>query len=191
MKTFWTSTALLACLIFIGGCAGTQERPRSTGALIDDNILEVAIEREIRASDEAYKGAHLVVAVYDGMVLLLGQVPSEQLKTQAIAVAEAMYKVDPEKVHNHLTVGGPISMLARTNDSWLTTKVKTRLLASEAAKGLRVKVISENGVVYLLGAVTAAEADAAVVEAQKAFGIQRIVKVFQYTDRDTDLEPAL
>ena len=82
-------------------------------------------------------------------------------------------------------------MLARTNDGWLTTKVKTRLLASEAAKGLRVKVISENGVVYLLGAVTAAEADAAVVEAQKAFGIQRIVKVFQYTDRDTDLEPAL
>ena len=72
MKTFWTSTALLACLVFIGGCAGTQERPRSTGALIDDNILEVAIEREIRASEEAYKGAHLVVAVYDGVVLLLG-----------------------------------------------------------------------------------------------------------------------
>ena len=87
MKTFWPSTALLACLVLAAGCAGTQERPRSTGALIDDNILEVAIEREIRASDEAYQGSHLVVAVYDGLVLLLGQVPSAQLKAQAEAVS--------------------------------------------------------------------------------------------------------
>ena len=187
MKTFWPSTALLACLVLAAGCAGTQERPRSTGALIDDNILEVAIEREIRASDEAYQGSHLVVAVYDGLVLLLGQVPSAQLKAQAEAVAGAMYKVDPEKVHNHLSVSGPISMLARTNDGWLTTKVKTRLLASDTAKGLRIKVISEDGTVYLLGAVTAEQADAAVFEAQKAFGVQRIVKVFQYTD----VEPAI
>ena len=73
-------------------------------------------------------------------------------------------------------------MLARTNDGLLTTKVKTWLLAAETVKGLRVKVISENGVVYLLGAVTSEQAEAAVVEAQKAFGVQKIVKVFQYTD---------
>jgi len=187
MKTIWPSTALLTCLLLLSGCAGTPERPRSTGAWIDDNILEVAIEREIRASDEAYKGAHLVVVVYDGLVLLLGQVPSEQLKAQAAAVAAGMYKVDAAKVHNHLSVSGPISMLARTNDGLLTTKVKTRLLASEAVRGLRVKVISENGVVYLLGAVTSEQADASVTEAQKAFGVQRIVKVFQLTDLGSDL----
>ena len=67
MKRIWPATLLLTCLLLLGGCTGTQERPRSTGAWIDDNILEVAIEREIRASDEAYKGAHLVIAVYDGL----------------------------------------------------------------------------------------------------------------------------
>ena len=87
MKIIWPSTAVLTFLLLLSGCAGTPERPRSTGAWIDDNILEVAIEREIRASDEAYKGALLVVVVYDGLVLLLGQVPSEQLKAQAAAVA--------------------------------------------------------------------------------------------------------
>ena len=187
MKTIWPATVLLTGLLLLSGCAGTQERPRSTGAWIDDNILEVTIEREIRASDAAYKGAHLVIAVYDGLVLLLGQVPSEQLRTQAAVVAGSLYKVDAEKVHNHLSVGGPISMLARTNDGLLTTKVKTRLLAAETVKGLRIKVISENGVVYLLGAVTGEQAEASVVEAQKAFGVQKIVKVFQYTD----LQPTL
>jgi osmotically-inducible protein OsmY len=73
-------------------------------------------------------------------------------------------------------------MLARTNDGWLTTKVKTRLLASDQVKGLRIKVISENGTVYLMGAVTQEQSDAAVAVAQRAFGVQKIVKVFEYTD---------
>ena len=182
MKSSYQLPLILACLFLVNACAGTQENPRSTGMLIDDNVLEVMIEKEIRASDATYKGSHIVVAVYDGLVLLLGQVASEQLKAQATAVTENMYKVEPGKVHNHLSVGGPISMLARTNDGWLTTKVKTRLLASDQVKGLRIKVISENGTVYLMGAVTQEQSDAAVLVAQKAFGVQRIVKVFEYTD---------
>lgn len=182
MKTLYRTAMLSACLVLVSGCAGTQENPRSTGMLIDDNVLEVMIEREIRGSDEGFKGAHIVVAVYDGIVLLLGQVANAQLREQAAIAAENMYKVDPARVHNHLTVGGPISMLARTNDGWLTTKVKTRLLASDQVKGLRIKVISENSTVYLMGAVTREQADAAVAVAQKAFGVQKIVKVFKYTD---------
>ncbi|MGB0997311.1 MAG: BON domain-containing protein [Pseudomonadales bacterium] len=182
MKTFYRRFSLVALLLLLGGCAGTPENPRSTGMLIDDNVLEVMIEREIRASDETFKGSHIVVAVYNGLVLLLGQVASEELKNQASVVTEGMYRVDPTKVHNHLTVGGPISMLARTNDGMLTTKVKTRLLASKQVNGLRIKVISENGTVYLMGTVTTEQSEAAVAEAQKSFGVQRIVKVFEYTD---------
>ncbi|RPG27337.1 MAG: BON domain-containing protein [Gammaproteobacteria bacterium TMED92] len=182
MKTFYRASLLYACLVLISGCAGTQESPRSTGMLIDDNVLEVMIEREIRGADESFKGSHIVVAVFDGIVLLLGQVATNQLREQATTATENMYKVDPAKVHNHLTVSGPISMLARTNDGWLTTKVKTRLLASDQVKGLRIKVISENGIVYLMGAVTQEQADAAVAVAQRAFGVQKIVKVFTYTD---------
>ena len=182
MSIFYRSLSLVALLALLGACAGTPENPRSTGMLIDDNILEVMIEREIRASDEFFKGSHIVVAVYNGLVLLLGQVASEQLKSQASAVTESLYRVDPSKVHNHLTVGGPISMLARTNDSMLTAKVKARLLASKQVKGLKIKVISENGTVYLMGTVTTEQSAAAVEEATKSFGVQRIVKVFEYTD---------
>ena len=182
MSIFYRSLSLVALLALLGACAGTPENPRSTGMLIDDNILEVMIEREIRASDESFKGSHIVVAVYNGLVLLLGQVASEQLKNQASAVTESLYRVDPLKVHNHLTVGGPISMLARTNDSMLTAKVKARLLASKQVKGLKIKVISENGTVYLMGTVATEQSAAAVEEATKSFGVQRIVKVFEYTD---------
>ena len=92
MSIFYRSLSLVALLALLGACAGTPENPRSTGMLIDDNILEVMIEREIRASDESFKGSHIVVAVYNGLVLLLGQVASEQLKSQASAVTESLYK---------------------------------------------------------------------------------------------------
>ena len=71
-------------------------------------------------------------------------------------------------------------MLARTNDGYLSTKVKTRLLVAEEVPGSKVKVVTENGVIYLLGKITPSEADLVVAETQKSFGVQKIVKVFDY-----------
>jgi osmotically-inducible protein OsmY len=71
-------------------------------------------------------------------------------------------------------------MLARTNDGYLSTKVKTRLLVAEGVPGSKVKVVTENGVIYLLGKITPSEADLVVAETQKSFGVQKIVKVFDY-----------
>lgn len=170
----------LLIAIAIGGCTNNPETKRTPGDIIDDNALEFVIEREIRASDPAYDGSHIVVTVYDGIVLLLGEVPSEALRKRATEVTESLYKVDPDKVNNYLTVGGPISMLARANDGYLTTKVKTRLLVAEGVPGTKVKVVTENGVIYLLGKITPSEADLVVTETQKSFGVQKIVKVFDY-----------
>lgn len=178
LQKTWFTGLLLA--IALTGCTNNPDTKRTPGDLIDDNALEFVIEREIRASDEGYKGAHLVVTVYDGIVLLLGEVPSEALRERATEVTESLYKVDPDKVNNYLTVGGPISMLARTNDGYLSTKVKTRLLVAEGVPGSKVKVVTENGVIYLLGKITPSEADRVVAETQKSFGVQKIVKVFDY-----------
>jgi osmotically-inducible protein OsmY len=173
------STVLLLSLGLIA-CTSNPEKQRSAGTIIDDNVLEVVIERAIRASDEGYKGAHVVVTVYDGLVLLVGQVPSEELRDLATQTTEALSKVEVGSVHNHLTEEGPISFLARTNDSYLSSKVKTRLLAEKAVPGTKIKVKTEDGVIYLLGKITEEQGDAAVAATQKSFGVRKIVKVFDY-----------
>ena len=185
-KHFRIGLYSLITVIILAGCTNNPQEKRTPGDLIDDNALEFVIEREIKASDEGFKGAHLVTTVYDGLVLLLGEVPSAALKEKATSVTESLYKVDPDKVHNYLTVGGPISLLARTNDSVLSGKVKTRLLAASDVPAGRVKVVTENGVVYLLGKITPSDADLVVAETQKTFGVQKIVKVFDYLPETYD-----
>ena len=171
--------SLFAGLV-LAGCTNNPEEKRTPGDIIDDNALEFVIEREIKASDEGFKGAHLVTTVYDGLVLLLGEVPSAALKEKATEVTESLYKVDPDKVYNYLTVGGPISLLARTNDSYISGKVKTRLMTAREVPASKVKVVTQNGVVYLLGKIPPNDAELVVAETRKTFGVQKIVKVFDY-----------
>ena len=174
--------SLALSIILITGCSIVSDNPshRTPGVIIDDNVLEPTVEREIRKSDSGFKGSHIVVVSYNGIVLVTGQVPSEALRTKASDVAGGLRRV--RKVHNELTIGGPTSMVARTNDSWLTSKVKSRLVAKKDVVGTKIKVLTENGVVYLMGLVTRAQANAAVEVATNVYGIQKIVKVFEYLD---------
>lgn len=87
-----------------------------------------------------------------------------------------------KKVHNELQVMQPSSILARNNDAWLTTKIKTQMLTDNAVPSSRIKVITENGIVYLLGLVTQQEANAATGVVQSVSGVQKIVKLFEYID---------
>ena len=176
--------ALVAMMLVISlaGCALTKpnETRRTPGVAIDDNVLEVLVESEIRKSNPEFKGSHIVVATYNGVVLLVGQIPAQHLLQQATDTTQKLRRV--KRVHNELTVGGPISLFARSNDSWLTSKVKSRLIAAKEVKGLKIKVVTENGVVYLMGLVNRSQADKAVQVAQKVYGVQKIVKVFEYLD---------
>jgi osmotically-inducible protein OsmY len=83
-------------------------------------------------------------------------------------------------VHNELEVAGPTSMVARSNDSWLTTKIKSKMALSSAVDANRFKIVTENGVVYMMGLVTRDEASAAVDLTRQVYGVQKIVKVFEY-----------
>ncbi len=174
-----TFTVLSLFAVLLSGCANDPSK-RTAGVFIDDAVLEPLVKREIRKSDPGFKGSHLVVVSYNGVVLLLGQVATADLRTKASEVTQGINRV--RKVHNELAVGGPISLVARSNDSWLTTKVKTRLFASNEAYGTKVKVVTENGVVYLMGLVTREQADNVVDVSAKVYGVQKIVKVFEYID---------
>ncbi len=94
--------------------------------------------------------------------------------------AEKIGKV--RKVHNELEVGAPISYVARSNDNLLTAKLKSKLLVNAETSTRKVKVATENGVVYLMGMLPRTQADRVVEVARSVFGVQKIIKVFEYTD---------
>jgi len=173
---------LLSQVLGLTGCAAFSSDPRvrTPGTIFDDEVIESMAKREIRNTNAAFDSAHLVTVSYNGILLLAGQVESEALKIEAQQAAERINKA--RSVHNELEVSGPISYVARSADSWLTTKVKTKLLANKQTEAPKVKVVTENGVVYLMGLLPRAEADAAVEVARTVYGVQKIVKVFEYLD---------
>ncbi|MCV9921058.1 MULTISPECIES: BON domain-containing protein [Pseudomonas] len=183
--------ALTLCLS-ISGCSSvltsTRDNPieddrgtRTIGSKIDDSLIETKVSVNVaKANPDLDKGSHIVVSSYNGVVLLAGQTPRADLKSLAEQTAGQVQRV--KKVHNELQVMQPSSILARNNDAWLTTKIKASMLGDANVPGSRIKVITENGIVYLLGLVTQNEANAATNVVQGVSGVQKIVKLFEYID---------
>lgn len=184
-------TALLLT-VTLAGCSGvltaTRDTPmepnygtRTLGSSIDDQLIETRADVNIAKVDPAMeREARYSVTSYNGVVLLTGQVPRAELIQLAGDTAKRVQRV--KVVHNELTVGPRLSLLARNNDALITSSAKTRMLADGNVPGRRVKVVTEAGAVYLMGLVTHAEANAAVAAVQQVGGVQRIVKLFEYID---------
>ena len=183
--------ALTLCL-GISGCSSvinaSREAPidddrgtRTFGSKIDDSLIETKVAVNIaKANPDLDNASHIVVTSFNGIVLLAGQTPRADLKQLAEQTASQVQKV--KKVNNELQVTGPSSMLARSNDAWLTSTIKTEMLTDSAIPGSRIKVVTENGIVYLLGLLTQAEATRATNLVQGVGGVQKIVKLFEYID---------
>ncbi|ERP91286.1 phospholipid-binding protein [Alcanivorax sp. P2S70] len=178
-------------LIALSGCTsmskGMSDQPtdqdhgsRTFGAFVEDGNIERKVSVNLARASEELDQSRIVVVSFNGNVLLAGQVASEDLKAQAGNIADQVRHV--RHVHNELQVIGNNSFLARTNDTWLTSKVKSRLFVNGDAPGWRTKVVTENGVVYLMGLLTRDEAEAVVSQVQKVYGVQKIVKIIEYID---------
>ena len=167
----------LALGLVLGGCSS-----RSIGNKIDDQFLEPNVANAISRSHPDLTGptSHIVVTAYNGVILLAGQTPRADLKEKAAQVANGVQGV--KKLHNELQVLQPTSALARSNDALITSKIKTLMLADSKVPSAKVKVVTENGIVYLMGLVTRAEGAAATNVASGASGVQKIVTLYQYTN---------
>ena len=167
----------LALGLVLGGCSN-----RSIGNKIDDQFLEPNVANAISRSHPDLTGptSHIVVTAYNGVILLAGQTPRANLKEKAAQVANGVQGV--KKLHNELQVLQPTSALARSNDALITSKIKTLMLADSKVPSAKVKVVTENGIVYLMGLVTRAEGAAATNVASGASGVQKIVTLYQYTN---------
>jgi osmotically-inducible protein OsmY len=161
------------------GAGPIEEDPgeRTFAQQMTDESIETKALVNINAADEAYDQAHLSVVSYNGFLLLIGQVPSETLKALATDVTRDLEAV--RRIYNELEVGPETSAGTRTNDTWITTQVKSKLLASSDTPGRRVKVVTENAVVYLMGLLTAAEADRSALEAAEVKSVTRVVQLFE------------
>lgn len=182
---------LIYCVLMLSGCGsllasmqkGTiaeQPNERTFGQIIEDDNIETKVTVNIHAENEAYHDAHLVVVSYNGYLLLAGQVNDEVLKSEATKVVRNIKGV--RRIYNELEIGPPSSALTRTSDTWITSMIKSELLASSDVQGTRVKIVTENGVVYLMGLITQEEAERISSEAASVYGVHRVVRLFEPVD---------
>lgn len=153
---------------------------RSYYQRLADETIETKAVVNLHAADERFDDSHLEVQSYNGYVLLAGQVPHEELRQIATDVTREIR--DVRRIYNELEVAAASSAMTRASDAWIASKVKTFLLAGSSTPGLRVKVVAEDGVVYLLGLVTRAEAERIAAEAADVSGVQRVVRLFELID---------
>ena len=173
----------LCLVLFLMGCASAgpsddDRGKRTFGTKLDDGRSARLIKRNLKAAMPQVKDMNIDVHVYNGVALLTGQANEETIKDQAGKIAAQPRHVT--RVYNEIDIAGPTALLSRTNDGVLKTKIKARMIASRSVSAGRIKVVVDNGAVYLLGLVTRDEASAAVEEVREVFGVQKIVQAFEF-----------
>ncbi|SER17425.1 Osmotically-inducible protein OsmY, contains BON domain [Amphritea atlantica] len=153
---------------------------RTTGSFVDDELIEIKSNVNISKGSVELSSSHVNVTSFNGIVLLTGQVATEESRMEAEQIVSQVRKI--RRIHNELTVTSPTSTLTRASDVWITAKIKANMIGDKQVDATQIKVVTENGVVYLMGLVTRAQADNAIRIVRGVNGIQKIVKIFEYID---------
>lgn len=177
--------SLQGCIFVAGAAAGAAAIAvvydhRTIQNSLQDTEIANKVADKIKAVPALRDDSHIEVTVFNRVVLLTGETPKPAWRQQAEEIAKTV--PDVGRVYNQLTIQGPTSSLTRTSDSWVTTKIKSQMLATEDLKSSSIKVVTENGVVYLMGVVNREQADTAADIARQASGVQKVIKIFQYTN---------
>jgi osmotically-inducible protein OsmY len=151
---------------------------RSTKVMIEDRNITFQSQNEIDHDQELHEKAHISVATFNRIVLLLGQAPDSELRHRAESIVKSNPKV--KMIYNEVTIEKPISNIACANDAWITTKVKTLLLTTPDLNSTNLKIVTEKGVVYLMGLTTRTQAQIATNKTRTIAGVQKVVKLFEY-----------
>ena len=174
------STLLSACAPLIvggamlGGTLMATDR-RTSGTQIEDQAIELKARNRIR--DVIGDRGHVEVTSYNRMVLITGQVPAEADKS---AIEQAVQKVDSVRsIVNELEMIGASSLTGRSADAIVTSKVKASFVDASDLSANVIKVVTERGVVYLMGRVTEREATRATELTRGVGGVQKVVRMFE------------
>jgi osmotically-inducible protein OsmY len=178
---------LLAATYFTQGCTsvitGSAQAAYSHKDIQDslqDHLLAVRVDRAVHWYSDKYKASNVSVSVFNNIVVLTGQVPTTALRAELTHLVKKIPDID--KVYNLTSVSNPVSSITEVSDSWITTKIKSQLIAEVELDPSKIKVITENGTVYLIGIVFPEQAEIATDIARKTSGVQNVVKIFSYLE---------
>lgn len=163
-----------------GAAAGTvvADDRRTPGTYVDDELIELKLRAAIEQDEALSSQSHINATSYNGLVLLTGEAPGESLRNRAVELARHIPKV--RGVQNEIVLEAPTSLLARTTDTVTTGKVKAALLGNNRTNAGQIKVVTERGIVYLMGLLSEDEANRAANVTRRVPGVQRVVKVIEY-----------
>lgn len=168
--------------LIVGGSAVSAAHDRRTlGSFVEDQNIELKAYDLLSKDRELENQSHISITSYNGVVLMSGQTPSAAMRASAEEQVKTVPKV--KRVHNELTIAAPSSLGTRSTDTWVTSKVKTNLFKVKGHEDFdptRVKVVTENGTVYLMGLLKPNEAEDVVEVVRQVGGVQRVVKIFEY-----------
>ena len=153
---------------------------RSVKTQLDDTNTDFKITSALLEHEDLKKQTNITGVSVNGNVLMIGQAPNSMLRDKAVKVVQDL-KLGG-KIHNQIRIGNPTSFTTRSNDTWVTTKVKGRMLNEKELDVTRIKVITENGEVFLLGLIHRSQAELAVDIARHTAGVRKVVKVFEYIE---------
>ncbi len=182
---------ILAAALLMIGCVSildaTREEPiqidpgkRSFGGYMDDKQLKTVISVNIKKSDPKLKEAHINVHTYNAVVLLTGEVETAELRRLAADTARKVNKV--RQVYNELTVGPKTTFLSRTNDNWIHSRIKSKLVFNTDIDSDRVEIIVEDNVVYLMGKLTKVQAEKITEVVRTSRGVDKVVRAIEYIE---------
>ena len=180
-------------LPLLNGCAGflvgaatgaaVAHDTRSAGTMLEDQTIEVAAKEQLYHDVTLEKKIHINVTSYNHIVLLTGEVLSQAALDHAIDIVRHIDKV--KRIHNELAIADLSSFQDRSQDTWITTKVKSKMLGEKDFDSTRIKVVTERGSVYLMGIVTPEQANQAAEIARHVEDVKRVVKLFEYITTPT------
>jgi osmotically-inducible protein OsmY len=173
--------------VVVGGAAATGgaalHSRRTVGTFVDDQGIELKARMALSDDKELSRQTHINVISYNGIALMVGQAPTDELRQRAQDRVASVEKV--RHVHNEIVIAAPTSLTARSNDTLITGKVKTSLFGIKGIEGFdatRTKVVTEDGIVYLMGMLYRNEADAVAERTRQVGGVEKVVKLFEYLD---------
>ena len=191
IRRFLILTAIFAGVTLAQGCApvivaggataaaAAGER-RTLGAFVDDGSIEIKARKALNDERDFGDDVHVNITSMNGIVLLTGETTTEDKRDRAVALIREIQGI--RRIVSEIRVAEPRAFAYTTHDSWITGKVKAKLLGTEGLPSNKIKVVTENSVVYLMGLVKQQEGDMAAEATRTVGGITRVVKLFEYLD---------
>jgi len=145
---------------------------------MNDQYITMQASHTLYDDTDRFKHTNISIATFNRVVLLTGQVPEPW---QRAAVGKIVKNIpNVEEIYNQLTIAQPSSSLTTASDTWITTKIKSQFILSEDIDPSQIKVVTENGTVYLMGMIFPSQAKEAIEIARTTDGVQNVVKIFTY-----------